>query len=439
MKLKTIFYGALVLLLSACGFENDLEDISMGKDFISSQVWLSLVDSFSVSMSTIALDSIQTSGQNVAWVGKYSDEELGVVEASSYFELEMPSGYDVDDDDRFDSLSLVLYYNGKYYGDTLSPQEIAIYRLAEEPDPTDNDDKVFYNTSSVKYENTPLGSLRFVPRPKGRDSIEIRLSDALGKDILKKMKNQDDTLTNSERFKEYFPGIAMVSGAENSAVVGFQVDSTLRVKLYTTRLGLENEDVENVILSTNYDYQFNRFSADRKGTPLEGIEPLEKFLSSKSDNKTFIQSGLGIFTRVDFPSLQVLLETDLNYDLYKVELVLFPEAGTYTNIPLPSDVSVYYTDKYNRILGEVEDDSGNYLTSSLQLDSIYHENTQYVFDITDFIKAELSSNYFDTDHGLLIGESSSAMGSSLNRAVFSSRKKSVFKPQLKLYFLFYNS
>jgi hypothetical protein len=72
------------------------------------------------------------------------------------------------------------------------------------------------------------------------------------------------------------------------------------------------------------------------------------------------------------------------------------------------------------------------------IDKIYNENTSYKFDITDFIKTEISDSYFDTSHGLLIGETSNSIGASLNRVVFSDRKNSMYKPLVRLYFMFYN-
>jgi len=439
LRIKTILYGVLITFFSSCGFETDIENIPMGKDFVSSQAWLSLVDSFSVNMSTVVLDSVRTSGTGIAWVGSYTDDELGNISASSYFEIGLPLSVNVDEEiDRYDSLTLVMQYTSNYYGDTLSDQLLHIYQLAEELVPEDENDS-FYNTSSLRMKNTPIGSITFSPRPNRKDSIQIRLSDNLGRDILGKFKNKDDSISTEERFKEYFRGIALVSDVNNTTVLGFHADSTLRMILHTTRQGLENEDIENVFRISNGSYQFNRFTADRSHTGLESVGYSEKLPSSKSGDKTYIQSGLGVLTRVDFPSMQRLLEMDQLYDLFKVELILFPEPGTYNEIAPPSQIVLYHTDKFNRIVSEIVDNYGSVLAAEYHLDSVYHEDTRYVFDITDFIKTEFSNGYFDSEHGLFIGETYTKLGSSLNRVVFSDQKGSAFKPQLKLYFLFYNS
>jgi len=439
VKIKTILYSALITFVSSCGFETDPENIPMGKDFISSQAWLSLVDSFSVNMSTVILDSVRTSGTGIAWVGSYSDDELGKISASSYFEIGLPLSVNIDEEtDRYDSLTLVMKYTSAYYGDTVSSQLLHVYPLAEELDPDDESD-FYFNTSSVRLKDNPIGSIMFSPHPKEKDSIQIRLSDNLGRDILEKFKNKDDSISTEERFKEYFRGIALVSGENNTAVLGFHADLTLRMILHTTREGLENEEIENTFEINNTSYQFNRFTADRAGTGLESIGYSEKHSSSKSGDKTYIQSGLGVLTRVDFPTIQRLLEMDQLYDLSKVELILFPEPGTYNEIAPPSQIVLYHTDKYNRIVSEIVDSYGSILAAEYYFDSVYNENTRYVFNIKDFIKTELSDGYFDSEHGLFIGETYTRLGSSLNRVVLSARKGSAFSPQLKLYFLFYNS
>jgi hypothetical protein len=120
-------------------------------------------------------------------------------------------------------------------------------------------------------------------------------------------------------------------------------------------------------------------------------------------------------------------------------LILFPEPGTYDEITPPPQIVLYHTDKFNRIVSEIVDDYGSALAAEYHLDSVYHEDTRYIFDITDFIKTELSDGYFDSEHGLFVGETYTRLGSSLNRVIFSDRKGSAFSPKLKLYFLFYNS
>ena len=437
-KVRTILFWILFCQIYSCGFEADPENFSMGEDFVSSEAALSVVDSFSASLSTVILDSVITSGTGVAWTGSYTDEELGKISASSYFEVGLPESFDAEKKDRYDSLTLVLYYTSGYYGDTLSRQQLHIVPLAEELDPGDYEEN-FYNTSSVRLQNNPIGSRTFWPRPSADDSLRIRLSDNFGRELLDKIINKHDDVSIEERFREYFKGIALVPGVENTAILGFSAsDSTTRMVLHTTRPGSENTEVENVFPLTNDSYQFNKFTADRSGTSLDGLDSRKKLPSASSENKTFVQSGFGVLTRVDFPSMQVLLELEQSYVLFKVELILIPEPGTYYELALPSEVVLYHTDKNNNLVSEIVDSYGAVSAAEFYIDSVYHENTGYKFDITDFIKSELSKGYFNPEHGLFIGETYTKIGSSLNRIVFSARKGSIYKPQLKLYFLFYN-
>jgi len=77
------------------------------------------------------------------------------------------------------------------------------------------------------------------------------------------------------------------------------------------------------------------------------------------------------------------------------------------------------------------------IAATLKIDKAYHEETYYTFDITNFLKTEIADAHFDPEHGLLIGETSSKLGFSLNRVVFGDHKNSVNRPKVRLYFMFY--
>ncbi len=75
---------------------------------------------------------------------------------------------------------------------------------------------------------------------------------------------------------------------------------------------------------------YSQITSDRVGTPLsELINPREDFVSD--NNKVFYQSGVGIFSKVDFFSLLMMKDTvpDLSFNSVKIELPIEPfEAAT---------------------------------------------------------------------------------------------------------------
>jgi hypothetical protein len=434
---KTIILFVLTLICFSCGFESDMESLSIGGDFINARSTISVVDSFSVSMSTVLIDSLTTSGNNIIWVGKYTDKELGSISSTGYYEVGIPETANVLENDYFDSLMLVMNYTRAYYGDTSLLQSLQIFRLTEAVKGDENGN--FWNHTSVAYDPNPIGKVSFKPKPSSNPKVKIRLSDQIGRDFLTLMQEKDESLSSFEKFREYFKGLAISPGNPSSAILSFPCDSTMNIELHTHRKGIEKEAVIQKFPVGSANTSFNHFASDKTGTPISQIvKQLIKIPSTQSNNKTYVQSGIGLLTRVDFPTMQHLMETDRKYVLLKAELILVPEPGTYKQVPLPSQLVLYHTDKSNRVVSEIVGDQNATIAADLVIDRIYNENTNYTFDITDFITTEISDSYFDTSHGLLIGETSNAIGASLNRVVFCDRKNSSYKPLVRLYFMHYN-
>jgi hypothetical protein len=433
---KTILLFVLALVCFSCGFKGDLQSFSIGDDFVQSKSNISEVDSFMVNLSTIQVDSLTTSG-NSLFAGTYTDKELGVVSSTCYYELGVPENPNVQENDYFDSLMLVMTTNKSYYGDTTLQQSLNIYRVNEEIKGDENGD--FWNKTSMTYDPDPIGKLNFKPKPLSKVKLKIRLTDQIGQDFLTLLKAKDDKISSFSYFRDYFMGIAIGPGNPSSLILSFPCDTNMTVELHTHRKGLEHEAVVNKFPVGSTKTFFNHFTADRTNTSIAAIrKQLIAIPSAQSGNKTYVESGLGLMTKVDFPTMPQLLETDKKYVLLKAELIMIPEPGTYKQVSLPLQLVLYHTDKSNRVVSEIVGNQNAVIPAELQIDYMYNEDTYYNFDITDFLKTELSDNYFDTSHGLLIGETSSAIGASLDRVIFSDRKNSVYKPVVKLYFLQYN-
>jgi len=434
---KTISLLVLASIGFSCGFESDVESLSIGDDFISSRSTLSVVDSFTVSMSTVLIDSLTTSGNTLLWAGTYQDPEFGKVTSTGYYELGVPGSADVQEKEVYDSLLLVMNLSPQYFGDTTSLQSLQIHRVTQELKGDENSN--FWNRSKLAYDQNPLGKVSIRPKPSGKGKVSVRLSDELGQSLLEMLRKKEETITSFEKFRGYFKGLALVPGNPSSAVLAFPCDSSMKVLLYSHRKGLEKEVFVNTFPVGSKSTFFNNFTADRSGTPISSISrQILEVPSSKTNNRTYVQSGIGLVTRVDFPTMQQLNEMDRKYVLLKAELVLSPVPGTYRQIKLPSQLVLFHTDKSNRVVSEIVGDQNSTLAANLVVDRLYNEFTSYTFDITDFVTTEISDSYFDTTHGLLIAEPSQVIGASLNRVVFSDSKNSAWRPVVRLYFMHYN-
>src|SRR6187455_504158 len=191
--LMTRFFGILVGIIMICSCETESPEI--GSDFFTIGVIdFTYIDSATVNLSTIQLDEMVTSAASRMLVGTHRDERLGQITATPYFQV-TPTG-EVNFEDKnflYDHLSFVLPLDHYSYYDTLLSLTLNVHRVTED---ITAENGHLYNSSSFQIENISLGSITFKPRPS-YDSIEVKLSDALGQEIFKKAMSGGDELTSS--------------------------------------------------------------------------------------------------------------------------------------------------------------------------------------------------------------------------------------------------
>ncbi|WP_346859715.1 DUF4270 family protein [uncultured Draconibacterium sp.] len=438
MKSKTIIYLLGLLMLLSCESEEDLL-ISLGDNFINSETTVALVDTLSVELSTFKLDSVATSGTGYMLVGKYSDLYLGEVRATGYLQIDYPTTVDVDDDEIFDSICIELPYSGMAYGDTLAYQTISLHRVLADIEPADEDESNLYNTTSFPYDEEALAVKTFRAKPNKYENLEIRLADELGTEFLDLLKDENDGIDGSSDFIEYFKGLAFKGSENNTALLSFTADTTLKIVLYTHLIGEEKTDHTFTFPLSSSCEQFNSISNDVSGLPVENVITQREEISSDYLSKmAYLQAGMGYIPRVDFPSLGKILEVDHKNYLYKAVLVMRPVINKEDDVALPENLILYTTDKHNNVVSELSDDDGNTVYGNYYYDEYYNENTYYSFDVTDFLYDELADNYVDPDNGLLIMFGTTEFKGSLSRIVFDGREGTSYRPYLNLYYVFYD-
>lgn len=437
---KILTIVLFILVIASCkdsGFDNSY---TIGDDFIKSETTIAIIDTFEVSLSTFMVDSMVTSGSTIGLIGNYKDDELGIVKAKSYFQLGVnETSYEVDTRDRFDSLTLKLRYSGKMYGDTTKIQKINVYRLTQEMETGESGS--LYNTSSFKHEAEPIGSITLQPEPVNDKDLEIRLSDVWGEKIFDMIKNDSTRIKSTDAFIQYLPGLVVESETNDGAILAFTMaDSICMMKVYVHRFDYELVESEFTFPFTNSELQFNNISSDRTGTNSALItnNSRNNIYSEQTGNHSFAQAGLGMFTRIEFPGLGQVLQMDQKRLLLKAELILKPAYRSYEKLPLPETLYIYESNRVNAVLNPLTNSDDEAITADLVIDDVYYENTYYTYNITSFISTELGDGYFDVEHALLANISTSGIGSTLDRIVFSDDSKAQFRPILKLYYVFYN-
>jgi hypothetical protein len=435
--LLLLFLGIVII---SCDSDVDTGEFVVGSDYLAVSNQVVLIDTLTVDVSTINLDSLITSSQGRILVGNYDDPYFGKVKSESYFQMSS-SGYtlsSVDSDTEggsyvFDSIRMILRPDKYYYGDTTKVQTISFHRLLEKVKPNE-DDNYFYNGSSLEYDSESLGSISFKPKPNNQDTIVVNISDIFGEALYKKLKERE--ITNFDQFTEYFKGLVIKSTSNgSSSVIGFNTASVLRM-YYSKYLGISEEPLIKDFNILDASKQFNNITLDRSGTLIHVLPAYtDRLSSSQTDNKAFIQSGTGIACRVDFPNIKQLKYISDKGAIVDAELIIRPVNTTYSDTyPLPDSLRVFVADKLNRITGTLNSTgSSTYAILNTQRDE-FNEDIGYKVSIGPFLQNEMIKN---SDSQLSLVLALPNISKAVNRLLVGDQKNTNNKIQLKIYYISY--
>ncbi|WP_373055912.1 DUF4270 family protein [Zunongwangia sp. H14] len=286
----------LLLTFISC---NQDDYSAIGEDWTSSNTKVMSIDTLSVLSSTFKFDSIPVSGTNRLLIGSYDDPVFGRTSAESYVQLSNNT-YTLDNDAEFDSIALILKYDGYTYNDTIPLQKFMVAEVLEDIEPEED---YYYNTTTFNAAENYLGEKLFNPLPHIRDSIQINVNDDYGRTMFEKLRDND--INSSDEFLREYPGLVISSDDSNTAILGFSKESYLRI--YYSIESETEDDERHLDFAFNFTNSFHHIASSFSGTFFEDIEDQEDYLSSTTtEDKSYIQSGTGIATRLDFPSLERL-------------------------------------------------------------------------------------------------------------------------------------
>tara|TARA_R110002126_G_scaffold4151_1_gene22238 strand:+ start:4127 stop:5425 length:1299 start_codon:yes stop_codon:yes gene_type:complete len=373
-----MFGGFLSIAVISCSSEiyNDSEFVA-GETFTDSNIRLILVDTLTVSTSTMKFDSITTSESTRILTGKYTDSVFGSITASSYMQF-LPETYTIDSEAEFDSIVMVLGYDKYYYNDTLQKNTIHIKKINENLKPESDD--YFYNTSNIGYDEDDLGFLEYYPRPLAGDSITITLVDDFGTDVFSRL--QEKNIVNSDEYRDYFKGIGIVpDDTDNGSIIGFSKSSeNTYLRLYFSTDTVDESVQEYMDIQINATTSpipfFNKITADNPIAPLQTLTNSKVNLeSADSNNQSFIESGIGIAMRVQFPHINSLYDIPGNGTILDGVLKIKPVAQSYDDyLKLRDTLAVYVVDQNNNLTETLTSTSYAILNRDNQeFNDIYYE------------------------------------------------------------------
>ncbi|ATL47573.1 hypothetical protein COR50_10560 [Chitinophaga caeni] len=395
-----------------------------------------LIDTLTVEMRTIQLDSFVTSGSGYSLVGQYQDPEFGKIASKSLFHLALPADKELDSRAEYDSIELILKTGKHFYGDTSQLQTLNVYQLAENitiPDEA----YALYNTSQTAIQSNLLGNILAYFRPTTDTLIHIKLAASLGQTIFDMIKEFKQEVSDDNQFKQYFKGLALVPGNANTMLMNFLATDSgtvMRLHYHENKLDLERKYLDFSLSES--ELQYNHIDYDRTGTDLTAFSGSNDIISSEDlENKAFLQYISGLVVRLDIPSLKTLPQMGKFGKIMSAMLYLQPEAGTYNDLALPAGITLCYATKTNAVEDSlVSPVTGNVMHGDLTIDKEYHINTQYSYDITSYCSYMTTADDINYRGLLLLPNGQDIYA---NRAVFGDKANSKNKVSLKVYYLLY--
>lgn len=423
----------LLVLVTICCFTSCSEESStyaVGDKWINSNTKVLFFDTLTVASSSFKFDSISVSATPRLLIGAYRDPEFGLVKSKVFTQLSS-TVYTIDSDAVYDSIVIILKYDGYVYNDTLQQQQFSVHRVMEEIKP---DEDYYYNTTTFNYSNETIGISSFTPRPVQQDYLHIKLDDSFGKELYDNLQQKD--ITNSNELLQEYSGLLIDADDSNTAILGFSPQSLLRI-YYT--IPDETDDIEGTLdMPFSTTNSFHNISSNFNNTYFDSIENQTTYLPSTStNNQTFIQAGTGIATRIDFPYLEslnniegtgALLEAHLKISLKKP----LSESGLKTR----DSLQFYIINQRSEILSEVYNYDGSTVLGYITQQDDEFNILTYTVPIKYYLDNKAED--YDGDNWYLVMYSQQ-FNSSLDRYIFFAEENPEdYKMKLELTYALYD-
>jgi len=425
---------AAVLMQSACK-EPELIGLEVLPDDAFGVEW---IDTFTVELQTIPLDSVITSNLNssIYLFGEMNDPVFGPTRSTIYTQFKLPSiTVEFPGTAVVDSIVLSLAYSD-WYGNInklTGTQGIGVYRLND----TIADATTYYSTVTHDYDPIPLGQRQFRPDLLSNvflatdtvgPSLRVRLANDFGQEILNAGFDGSGTLASNESFTQVFKGLAIVPENQNmppdaGAILSFNINSALtRVELY-----YHTAEADSLRFNMPIDATSATHMAFEHEYPLSITSILGDTEAGRQ--RGYIQSMAGLRMLLKFPTLRSLKEQG-TVVVNRAELVLPLEAGGSPRYAPPALLNANEADSLTRgllVIDELEEHFGG----------AYRPLTRdYVFNLARHVQRVLDRPEERPYYGLLISNS----GNSVNarRGVFSGTEATERPLKLRLTYTIIN-
>lgn len=469
-KTKFIALIASLAFLASCN-SGVFEEHEIGENLIDKSTEVLFIDTFTVQTFTVKLDSVHTSGFRNVLVGQYQDPYFGKVSSDFYASVDLGQAWNLATSGtskinvKFDSLVFIGYFDENplhFIGDSLVAQKLSIHRIREKIELLGN--KLSFKAHDVlDFDSESLGDTIFVPKPRTysfyneendknplakRGGVRFRMKDKLGLDIVDLVNRASDTILLADKWEEYFKGIVIKPGSDNSSMFSFQTGSNrMKIRLYYSNTAYDEVGVVKFrdfsvnntplnFLNNKSDYISENGIAQKIGN----IVNVEEELSAvETKDLSFIQGSLGLMTKIKIPNIENLNILGLSGGILKAELRFYPKEGSYDSdtlrLPDPSTIFVaYQTEEDNKTVNPIINPSnGNPLTAVFVRNQVNIGESYYSINLTDYVNnILLNPTGYDFDNAIILSIPTSNQGNSMERLVIDNSNKSDTRMKLEV-------
>ncbi|WP_251795712.1 MULTISPECIES: DUF4270 family protein [unclassified Arenibacter] len=214
-------------------------------------------------------------------------------------------------------------------------------------------------------------------------------------------------MTNAEEFKDYFPGVTFQPDEDdNGAIVGFNF-STSVMRMYYSIPGESSRTQLTADFAINTTSSpipfFNRMSVVETNEYLKTLTDKKVVLnSSESENQSFVQSGIGYTTKIEFPNLKTLFDIRGQGTLLNAVLKIKPVLGSYNDaLALRDSLSLYIVDQNNNLTDQLVGTDNASVQAILNRVGEEFNDVYYEIPLTTYVEGILSSER-DTDNTIIL-------------------------------------
>lgn len=407
-----------MLFLAACTPPNDA-----GKDILNPDDIVSVhyVDTFDLQMTTIRLDSVNTTGLSRNLFGNYLDEAMGWIFAETYLQPK-PNGSNLkfgSDPAKLtlDSIVLSLDLLG-FYGRYNDPLQLEIFQITEKF----SDDSVYYSDDRLQVDTSlDLAGgyvLDFSAQPGFFDFVKIRLDDSLGRRLL---FAPIDSLASAAVFTSFFKGllirtkaVSSTNSREPGGIFAFDPRSS------KTNLTLYYHDTTK---AKDYPIPVNdqttRFTRIERQDAQGRIIEMAVNQSGSQAPYGVVESGALTKVYIKTPSLTSINPAGIN----RAELYLPVDPGFFGSgdrFAPPPQLFMYLADSTGK-----KEYNINVINSTADFDKT---RNAYIIPITNTVQQILAGRL--PNNGFLLVPSEN--GISLNRAVLAGPGHPTLQPKLRV-------